>query len=131
MTPSNTVITVEKLLNAFKKELTMPIFPVSAFCFSFFIFRTPFTLKTILTSKYSNIPSAKIVLRNAACGADFQVVIDFKCIIWIKHRISSGPLEGLNNKVKTMKRMAYGYRDMNFFILRLLFIHESTYAITG
>ena len=27
-------------------------------------------------------------------------------------RISSGPLEGTNNKIKTMKRMAYGFRDM-------------------
>lgn len=51
--------------------------------------------------------------------------------VYFKHRISSGALEGLNNKIKTLKRMAYGYRDLNFFILRLLFINESTYAITG
>jgi hypothetical protein len=40
-------------------------------------------------------------------------------------------MEGLNNKVKTLKRIAYGYGDLNFFILRLLFINESTYAIIG
>jgi transposase len=25
--------------------------------------------------------------------------------------ISTGPLEGANNKIKTMKRQAYGFRD--------------------
>jgi len=52
-------------------------------------------------------------------------------IAYFHHRISTGPLEGLNNKIKVLKRQAYGYRDMDFFILRLLFIHESTYAVTG
>jgi transposase len=47
------------------------------------------------------------------------------------HRISSGPIEGLNNKIKTLKRQAYGFRDMRFFLLRILFIHESIYTITG
>ena len=28
------------------------------------------------------------------------------------YRISTGPLEGLNNKIQTMKRQAYGFRDM-------------------
>ena len=29
--------------------------------------------------------------------------------------ISTGPLEGTNNKIKTMKRQAYGFRDQEFF----------------
>ncbi|WP_245577923.1 transposase, partial [Maridesulfovibrio bastinii] len=29
-----------------------------------------------------------------------------------EHPISSGPMEGTNNKIKTMKRQAYGYRDL-------------------
>lgn len=52
-------------------------------------------------------------------------------LAYFGHRISSGPIEGLNNKIKTLKRQAYGYRDMNFFLLRILFIHESIYTITG
>ncbi len=32
-------------------------------------------------------------------------------------RIPSGPLEGTNNKIKTMKRQAYGFRDLEFFKL--------------
>ena len=44
--------------------------------------------------------------------------------------LSTGPLEGVNNKVKTMKRMAYGYRDMEFFQLKIKALHESRYALT-
>lgn len=32
--------------------------------------------------------------------------------------LSTGPLEGTNNKVKTMQRKAYGYRDIDFFKLK-------------
>jgi transposase len=47
------------------------------------------------------------------------------------HRISNGPLEGLNNKIKTLKRQAYGFRDMEYFKLRLYNLHTSKYAFTG
>jgi transposase len=55
----------------------------------------------------------------------------FGILNWYDHPISSGPLEGTNNKIKVMKRMAYGYRDMEFFKLRILAIHEAKYALTG
>ena len=45
--------------------------------------------------------------------------------------ISSGPLEGTNNKIKTMKRQAYGFRDPEFFKLKILAIHETRYALVG
>ncbi|NOX79639.1 MAG: ISL3 family transposase [Deltaproteobacteria bacterium] len=47
------------------------------------------------------------------------------------HRITNGPLEGLNNKIKTLKRQAYGFRDMEYFKLRLYDLHTSKYAFTG
>jgi transposase len=54
------------------------------------------------------------------------------CILnWYDHRVSSGKMEGTNNKIKVMKRMAYGFRDMEFFKLRILGIHEAKYALTG
>jgi transposase len=41
--------------------------------------------------------------------------------------ISTGPLEGTNNKIKTMKRQAYGFRDMEFFKLKIMpFMRPST-----
>ena len=45
--------------------------------------------------------------------------------------ISSGPMEGTNNKIKTMKRQAYGFRDIEFFKLKILAIHETKYALVG
>jgi transposase len=45
--------------------------------------------------------------------------------------ISSGPMEGTNNKIKTMKRQAYGFRDQEFFKLKILAIHETKYALVG
>jgi transposase len=50
---------------------------------------------------------------------------------WYDHPISSGPMEGTNNKIKTLKRHAYGFRDLEFFKLRILAIHEARYAFTG
>jgi transposase len=46
-------------------------------------------------------------------------------------RISTGPLEGTNNKIKTMQRQAYGFRDQEFFKLKILAIHEAKYALLG
>jgi transposase len=52
-------------------------------------------------------------------------------LAWYDHPISTGPLEGTNNKIKTMKRQAYGFRDHEFFILKIMAIHEATYALVG
>ena len=45
--------------------------------------------------------------------------------------ISTGPLEGVNNKIKTLQRQAYGYRDQEFFQLRIYSIHLAKYALVG
>lgn len=45
--------------------------------------------------------------------------------------ISTGPLEGTNNKIKTLQRQAYGYRDSEFFHLRIFALHESRYELVG
>jgi transposase len=40
-------------------------------------------------------------------------------------------LEGANNKIKTMKRQAYGFRDHEFLKLKILGIHETQYVLVG
>ncbi len=35
------------------------------------------------------------------------------------HRLSTSRLEGMNNKIKVIKRMAYGYRDTEYFFLKI------------
>ena len=37
----------------------------------------------------------------------------------VKFPISNGPLEGINNMIKTTRRAAYGYRDQEYFFLKL------------
>lgn len=52
-------------------------------------------------------------------------------LAYYDYAISTGPLEGINNKIKTMKRQAYGYRDHPFFILKIYALHEARYALVG
>ena len=39
---------------------------------------------------------------------------------YFAYRITNGFVEGKNNRIKTIKRMAYGYRNMDNFRLRIL-----------
>ena len=50
---------------------------------------------------------------------------------WYRYPISTGPLEGVNNKIQTMKRQAYGYRDPHFFQLKVYALHTTKYALVG
>ncbi len=45
--------------------------------------------------------------------------------------LSTGPLEGTNNKIKTLHKMAYGFRDKEFLKLKIKGLHESKYALVG
>jgi transposase len=52
-------------------------------------------------------------------------------LAYYDYPISTGPLEGTNNKIKTMKRQAYGFRDQEFLKLKIYAIHETKYALVG
>jgi transposase len=52
-------------------------------------------------------------------------------LAYYDYPISTGPLEGTNNKIKTMKRQAYGFRDIEFFKLKIMALHETRYALVG
>jgi transposase len=52
-------------------------------------------------------------------------------LAYYDYRISTGPLESTNNKIKTIKRQAYGYRDKEFFKLKILAIHLAKHALVG
>lgn len=38
---------------------------------------------------------------------------------WFKKKVSSAISEGFNNKIKRLKRMAYGYKDIDYFRLKI------------
>lgn len=52
-------------------------------------------------------------------------------LAWHDFPISTGPLEGTNNKIKTLQRRAYGYRDQEYFMLRIYALHTLNYALVG
>jgi len=47
---------------------------------------------------------------------------------YFKHKITNGKTEGINNKIKTMKRQAYGFRDIEYFKLRLYNLHKVVHS---
>jgi len=46
-----------------------------------------------------------------------------------KHLVTSTMVEGINNKIKTLKRRAYGFRDKECFKLWLHHLHTQRYAL--
>jgi transposase len=75
-------------------------------------------------ARASGIP---MLVQFAATLEEYQEGI----LAYYQYRISTGPLEGTNNKIKTMKRQAYGFRDHEFFKLKILGIHETKHALVG
>jgi len=50
---------------------------------------------------------------------------------YFKYPFTNARVEGLNNKIKTLKRQAYGFRNMANFFLKIFSIHKSRYALIG
>jgi len=49
---------------------------------------------------------------------------------WYDYQTSSGPLEGIN-KVGAMQRMAYGYKDRDYFIAKSCKLNLAKFALIG
>ena len=52
-------------------------------------------------------------------------------ISYFDHRIDNGKAEGINNKIKVLKRQAYGFHDQEYFKLRLYSLHKKEYQLVG
>ena len=50
---------------------------------------------------------------------------------YFRHKITTGPLEGMNNKIGTLKRKMYGFRDLEFFILKIYDLHNCNIGLKG
>ena len=48
-------------------------------------------------------------------------------LAYFDYPISTGPLEGTNNKIKTLQKKAYGYRDHEYYKLKIKALHRSKY----
>ena len=45
-------------------------------------------------------------------------------LAWYDHCITNGTIEGINNKIKVLKRQIYGFRNEEYFTLRLYALHD-------
>ena len=50
---------------------------------------------------------------------------------YFEHRIDNGKAEGINNKIKVLKRQAYGFQDEEYFKLKLYHLHNKEYQLVG
>ncbi len=95
-------------------------------------------LWTMKNKKTAKAFLADWILRARASGIDilekFATTLERHAagiLAYYDYPISTGPLEGTNNKIRTMQRQAYGFRDHEFFKLKILGIHETKYALVG
>ena len=61
---------------------------------------------------------ALVKLGNSIVAYRTGILAYYKC------RTSNAKVEGINNKIKVLKRNAYGYRDIDYFKLRLFNLHN-------
>ena len=91
----------------------------------------------------ANKRTARRVLRDwlaRARASGIAVLVQFAATLeeyqegvlaYYHYPISTGPLEGTNTKIRVMQRQAYGFRDREFFKLKILGIHETKHALVG
>ena len=75
----------------------------------------------------ANASGIKVLLTMAKTLQGYRTGI----LNWYDFPISSGPLEGINNKIGALQRMAYGYRDHEYFIAKLYALHLAKFALIG
>jgi transposase len=81
-----------------------------------------FLLSWVMDATDSGIPHLKKI-------ADTLMKYHEELLNYFKHRITNGKTEGINNKIKTLKRQMYGFRDEAYFKLRLYHLHEQNYKL--
>ena len=91
--------------------------------------------------KYKNIDRAKSFLLkwcDEVFESNIKPLISFaksmiknqKLILnYFKYRMTNAKIEGLNNKIKVLKRKAYGYRNNENFILNIYNLHNKKYRL--
>jgi transposase len=52
-------------------------------------------------------------------------------LAYYDYPISTGPLEGTNTKIRVLQRQAYGFRDIEFFKLKIYALHETHFELVG
>lgn len=83
-----------------------------------------FLIHWCVQAHLSNIPQLKKAAKTLIKHAD-------GLLNYFDHKISNGKAEGINNKIKVMKRQSYGFRDIEYFILKLYNLHKTKHVLVG
>ncbi len=54
-----------------------------------------------------------------------------KILAHYDYPISTGILEGTNNKIKTLTKRSYGFRDQEYFKMKVMGIHRAKYQLVA
>lgn len=101
-------------------KINEPIYKAMLLKESFFEIYTCFDVASAKSKLEEWIKSA--ALSNIEAFKKLSESFTFKMqyiLNWFIKRISSAISEGFNNKIKRLKRMAYGYRDVDYFMLKI------------
>ena len=99
-------------------------------------------IKEKLTAAYALTDEAKMATENSEimdlCRASENEHLLWFCRLLDSHfegiiahatyNISAGKLEGINNKIKNLRRQGYGYPDDEYFFLKLFDASRKTYT---
>ena len=87
-----------------------------------------FTLQTKNLDRLNHLLEVKYYLISPEFQAAFQTFKTYQS--YIKNTLTTpytnGPLEGINNKIKVIKRIAFGYRSFYHFKSRILIVQNLT-----
>lgn len=81
------------------------------------MFLRPWCARAIATGLAPLITMAKTLTRR-----------EERLLNYFRHRISSGPMEGTNNKIKAVLRQSLRIRESEYFELTLFSLHQTKYA---
>ena len=98
-------------------------------------------LDIIKHSTYENAPEQLLIWIDLCKESKIPEMVEASKTInnWLEYivnsfidkRYSNGYTEGMNNKIKVIKRNGYGYKNFKFFRLRLLYIFNGTISARG
>jgi transposase len=96
---------------------------------SFWDFATKEQATTFLQQWLIEVRSLDLAIMNSLANTIESHL--YGLLAYFDHRISSGIIEGLNNKISTLLKRSYGLRDLDYFMLKVKAIHSSRYALLG
>ena len=107
-------------------------FRYAHFCPKFLPAFTAFAMKIPLSEPRNQVVGSSVLKERWMPPKRIRYVpVVLKCMwtaIQALHDISAGKMEGINNKIKTLRRQAYGYPDDEYFFLKLLDMSRQRYV---